>query len=58
MHAGGRRTSFIQLMHVGRMSHPDNTPHHRQPVAPSAISAEQDMFTATGPADDARCRAS
>ncbi|GAA2901546.1 alkene reductase [Actinoplanes cyaneus] len=40
---------FIQLMHVGRMSHPDNTPHHRQPVAPSAISAEQDMFTATGP---------
>ncbi|MFE9201909.1 alkene reductase [Micromonospora sp. NPDC007230] len=40
---------FIQLMHVGRISHPDNTPHHRQPVAPSAISAEQDMFTATGP---------
>ncbi|GIE98721.1 alkene reductase [Paractinoplanes rishiriensis] len=40
---------FIQLMHVGRMSHPDNTPHHRQPVAPSAISADQDMFTATGP---------
>nr|WP_256938770.1 hypothetical protein [Rhodococcus qingshengii] len=30
------------------MSHPDNTPHHRQPVAPSAISADQDMFTATG----------
>src|SRR4028119_1841440 len=25
--AGGRL--FIQLMHVGRMSHPDNTPHHR-----------------------------
>ncbi len=40
---------FIQLMHVGRISHPDNTPHHRQPVAPSAISAEQDMFTAEGP---------
>src|SRR6478736_4166135 len=40
---------FIQLMHVGRMSHPDNTPHHRQAVAPSAISAEQDMFTPTGP---------
>ena len=39
---------FIQLMHVGRISHPDNTPHHRQPVAPSAISAEQDMFTPTG----------
>ena len=40
---------FIQLMHVGRISHPDNTPHHRQPVAPSAISAEQDMFTVEGP---------
>jgi 2,4-dienoyl-CoA reductase-like NADH-dependent reductase (Old Yellow Enzyme family) len=39
---------FIQLMHVGRISHPDNTAHHRQPVAPSAISAEQDMFTADG----------
>ena len=48
VHAGGGRL-FIQLMHVGRISHPDNTPHHRQPVAPSAISAEQDMFTATGP---------
>ncbi|MCS5721691.1 alkene reductase [Herbiconiux sp. CPCC 203407] len=40
---------FIQLMHVGRISHPDNTPHHHQPVAPSAISADQDMFTAEGP---------
>ncbi|WP_291279356.1 alkene reductase [Galactobacter sp.] len=39
---------FIQLMHAGRMSHPDNTPHHRQPVAPSAISAEQEMHTSTG----------
>jgi NADH:flavin oxidoreductases, Old Yellow Enzyme family len=25
---------FIQIMHAGRMSHPDNTPHHRQAVAP------------------------
>ncbi|MFF3930415.1 alkene reductase [Streptomyces hirsutus] len=48
VHAGDG-TLFIQLMHVGRMSHPDNTPHHRQPVAPSAISADQDIFTATGP---------
>ena len=39
---------YIQLMHAGRISHPDNTPHHRQPVAPSAISAEQPMFTPTG----------
>ena len=44
--AGGHL--YIQLMHVGRISHPDNTPHHRQPVAPSAISAESPMFTATG----------
>ena len=44
--AGGHL--FIQLMHAGRISHPDNTPHHRQPVAPSAISAQQQMFTPTG----------
>lgn len=42
---------FIQLMHVGRMSHPDNTPHHRQPVAPSAIAPGTGMFTATGMQD-------
>lgn len=39
---------FIQLMHAGRVSHPDNTPHHRAPVAPSAISADQDIMTPTG----------
>lgn len=39
---------FIQLMHAGRMSHPDNTPHHRQAVAPSAIAPGAPMFTATG----------
>lgn len=39
---------FIQLMHAGRMSHPDNTPHHRQGVAPSAIAPNADMFTPTG----------
>ena len=44
--AGGH--IYIQLMHAGRISHPDNTPHHRQPVAPSAISADQPMFTPTG----------
>ncbi len=42
---------FIQLMHVGRMSHPDNTPHHRQAVAPSAIAPGAPMFTATGMQD-------
>jgi len=44
--AGGHL--YIQLMHAGRISHPDNTPHHRQPVGPSAISAEQPMFTPSG----------
>ncbi|MDE2331202.1 MAG: alkene reductase [Bradyrhizobium sp.] len=46
---GGR--IFIQLMHAGRMSHPDNTPHHRQAVAPSAIAPASQMFTATGMKD-------
>ena len=44
--AGGHL--YLQLMHAGRISHPDNTPHHRQPVAPSAISADSPMFTPTG----------
>jgi N-ethylmaleimide reductase len=42
---------FIQIMHAGRMSHPDNTPHHRQAVAPSAIAPGSQMFTATGMQD-------
>src|ERR1700737_4622398 len=42
---------FIQIMHAGRMSHPDNTPHHRQAVAPSAIAPGAQMFTATGMRD-------
>ena len=44
--AGGHL--FIQLMHAGRMSHPENTPHHRQPVAPSPIAPGVEMFTASG----------
>ncbi|MCA2372063.1 alkene reductase [Agrobacterium genomosp. 3 str. CIP 111-78] len=39
---------FIQLMHVGRTSHPDNTPHHRQALAPSAIAPKDQIFTPTG----------
>ena len=42
---------FIQIMHAGRMSHPDNTLHHRQAVAPSAIAPGAQMFTATGMQD-------
>ncbi|MDQ1033130.1 N-ethylmaleimide reductase [Streptomyces umbrinus] len=45
--AGGR--VVIQLMHVGRISHPSNTPHGRQPVAPSAVQPAGVMFTMTGP---------
>lgn len=50
VHAKGSRL-FIQLMHVGRVSHPDNTPHHRQPVAPSAIAPGSQMFTLKGMVD-------
>jgi N-ethylmaleimide reductase len=50
VHAEGGRI-FIQLMHAGRMSHPDNTPHHRQGVAPSAIAPGAPMFTAKGMQD-------
>ncbi|MEV1003783.1 alkene reductase [Nonomuraea sp. NPDC050202] len=48
VHAAGGRI-VIQLMHVGRISHPDNTPHGRRPVAPSAIRPKGTMFTASGP---------
>lgn len=50
VHAKGGRV-FIQLMHAGRMSHPDNTPHHRQGVAPSAIAPGTVMFTTKGMQD-------
>lgn len=44
--AGGHL--FIQIMHAGRMSHPDNTPHHRQAVAPSPLAPGEKMFTHRG----------
>jgi 2,4-dienoyl-CoA reductase-like NADH-dependent reductase (Old Yellow Enzyme family) len=47
VHDAGARL-FMQFMHVGRMSHPDNTPHHRQPVAPSALATGEQMYTAKG----------
>ncbi|GAB2879715.1 alkene reductase [Pseudoduganella ginsengisoli] len=50
VHAKGARI-FFQLMHAGRMSHPDNTPHHRQGVAPSAIAPGAGMFTLKGMQD-------
>lgn len=50
VHAKGGHI-YIQLMHAGRLSHPDNTPHHRQSVAPSAIASGSGMFTPTGMQD-------
>ncbi|MCL2737218.1 MAG: alkene reductase [Propionibacteriaceae bacterium] len=50
VHAAGGRI-VIQLMHAGRMSHPDNTPHHRPGMAPSAIAPGVPIFTATGMQD-------
>ncbi|WP_176585572.1 alkene reductase [Priestia megaterium] len=47
VHAAGGYL-FIQLMHAGRMSHPDNTPHHRKGVAPSAIAPGAEIFTPNG----------
>jgi len=47
VHAAGGRI-FIQLMHVGRIAHPANTPHGRQPVAPSAVRPAGKMFTPQG----------
>jgi 2,4-dienoyl-CoA reductase-like NADH-dependent reductase (Old Yellow Enzyme family) len=47
VHAAGGHL-YIQLMHTGRMSHPDNTPHHRQPLAPSALAPGEKMHTPRG----------
>jgi len=50
IHANGGHV-FYQLMHAGRMSHPDNTPHHRQGVAPSAIAPGEQIYTLDGMKD-------
>lgn len=41
--AGGR--IFLQIMHTGRVSHPDNLPVGAEVVAPSAIAATEMMYT-------------
>jgi N-ethylmaleimide reductase len=48
VHAAGGRI-FLQLWHVGRISHPSLQPGGALPVAPSAIAAEGEVFTASGP---------
>lgn len=46
VHTNGGRI-FAQIMHGGRVSHPDTT--GSRPVAPSAVAAVGDVFTPTGP---------
>jgi N-ethylmaleimide reductase len=46
-HAKGARI-FMQLMHCGRVAHPDNLPPGARVVAPSAIAAKGQMFTDGG----------
>jgi N-ethylmaleimide reductase len=45
--AGGR--IFLQLWHVGRISHPSMQEGGALPIAPSAIAPEGEIFTPTGP---------
>ncbi|MBE8716467.1 alkene reductase [Cellvibrio polysaccharolyticus] len=56
VHAKGGRI-FIQLWHVGRVSHVDLQPDGAAPVAPSAIRAETKIFINNGFADASEPRA-
>ena len=47
VHAEGGHI-FLQIWHVGRLSHRLVQPHGELPVAPSAIKAEGEIFTAQG----------
>lgn len=47
VHAAGGRI-FLQLWHVGRVSHPSMQPGGALPVAPSAIAPEGSIFTYGG----------
>ena len=39
---------YVQLWHVGRMSHEEFQPNHGAPLAPSAVEVEQSTFTSNG----------
>ncbi len=56
VHAKGGRI-FLQLWHVGRISHVSLQPGGKQPVAPSPIAAKSQTFIATGFADVSEPRA-
>lgn len=47
VHAKGSRI-FVQLMHTGRIGHPNNLPEGAEMVAPSAIVAKGQMWTDKG----------
>ncbi|KQV36381.1 MULTISPECIES: alkene reductase [Rhizobium/Agrobacterium group] len=47
IHAKGGRV-FIQIMHVGRMSHPENVVGNLQAVAPSALAPNLQLHTPSG----------
>jgi N-ethylmaleimide reductase len=47
VHARGGRI-FLQLWHVGRVSHPSMQPDGALPVAPSAIGAPGELYTGQG----------
>ena len=44
IHAGGAR-AVIQFWHCGRISHPDNQPDGGQPMAPSAVQADKQIWS-------------
>lgn len=48
VHERGGRV-FLQLWHVGRVSHPSVQADGGQPVAPSALAAEGALYTPAGP---------
>jgi N-ethylmaleimide reductase len=56
VHAKGGRI-FLQLWHVGRISHVSLQPDRQQPVAPSPVSAKAQTFIETGFADVSEPRA-
>lgn len=56
VHAKGGKI-FVQLWHVGRISHVDLQPNGAAPVAPSAIKAETKVFVNNGFADTSKPRA-
>ena len=56
VHAAGGRI-FLQLWHVGRISHVEFQPDHGAPVAPSAIAAKGQAYTSKGFEDFSEPRA-